>query len=205
MRILLLALWCIFSVAALAQPNKLAQPSAKKPTAWLVEKSSHLVIHGKANIGSISCDNPSYKRVDTVWMEQTADGDSIGLMGKIQVAMVDFNCHNYFFTSNLRKTLRVDHYPYMTVRFVKIDKLPAFQSGAVSKVYGTVEISLAGVSRLFTLPIEVSAMANGKTRLQGWRIFRLEDFNLKSPAKIPLVKVRNEFKVEFELHMARLN
>ena len=205
MRFLYLALLCCTCICSIAQSSKVVHAPVKKPTAWLVEKTSHLVIRGKANIGSISCDNPSYKRIDTVWMDQTADGDSIGLLGKIQVAMLDFSCHNYFFTSNLRKTLQVDQYPYMTVRFVKIDRLPAFQTGAVSKVYGTVEISLAGVSRYFTLPIEVSAMGPGKTKLQGWRIFRLEDFSLKSPGKIPLVKVRNEFKVEFELHMSRLN
>lgn len=156
-------------------------------------------------MGSITCDHPSYKRVDTVWLEPNNRGDSLEIRGKIQVAMVDFSCHNYFFTSMLRKTLKVDEYPYMTVRFAKLDKLPIQQIGAVSKVFGTVEISLAGVTRLFSLPIEVTETTHGVLKLQGWRMCRLEDFNLKSPGRVAFIKVRNDCRVEFELQLTRLH
>ena len=176
---------------------------AKKATAWRIERNSRMQIKGQSNIGSITCDNPSYKRVDTVWLLHNATGDSVEIRGKIQVAMVDFSCHNYFFTTMLRKTLKVEEHPMMTVRFARLDKLPIQRVGAVSKVYGTVEISLAGVTRLFSLPIEVSEIAQGVIKLQGWRICRLEDFNLKSPGRVAFIKVKNECRVEFELQLTR--
>lgn len=190
---------------ALGQQVWLGYSGNKKASAWRIETNSRMQIKGQSNIGSITCDNPSYKRVDTVWLFPNNTGDSLEIRGKIQVAMVDFSCHNYFFTTMLRKTLKVDEHPMMTVRFAKLDKLPVYRTGTTSKVYGTVEISLAGVTRLFSLPIEVTETSPGVIKLQGWRICKLEDFNLKSPGRVAFIKVKNECRVEFALQLTRLH
>jgi hypothetical protein len=69
-----------------------------------------------------------------------------------------------------------------------------------------VEITLAGITRQFEVPVEFSLQTNGESWLKGSRMFRLQDFNLKSPMKYGgLVKVKNEFVVQFQLSMKRIS
>ena len=174
-------------------------------TAWLVESDSRLTISGKSNFGGINCDNEKVKKADTILICRTPVGDSFACKGRFYLNVVDFSCHNYFYTYNLRKTLKMDQYPHMSVRLVRLDRALPLQEGAYCRANSVVEITLAGVTRQFEVPVEFSQQTNGESWLKGSRMFRLQDFNLKSPVKYGgLIKVKNEFVVQFQLSMKRI-
>jgi hypothetical protein len=173
-----------------------------QPMSWRIEKQTTLTINGKSNVSGIACDNKDYDRSDTLVMMKTINGDSISLNGMLAMEIVDFNCHNFLFTSHLRKILKIDEYPHMVIRFVRIDKIPIVGNSCTA--CGVVEISLAGVTRRFTVPIEFAHQPSNRATLVGSRKFRLEDFDLKPPPKVPFVKVKNEFVVEFNLALTRV-
>ena len=172
---------------------------------WHVEKDSRLVINGKSNFGGISCHNEKFRKADTISLYKTAVGDSIVCRGRFYLQVVDFSCHNYFYTYNLRKTLKMDQHPQMTVRLVQLDRLPSLQAGAYGRANSLVEICLAGVCRTFEVPVEFTQNANGHCWLKGSRMFRLQDFHLESPVKFAgLIRVKNEFVVQFQLSLTRI-
>lgn len=188
-----------------AQMLTAATPHARQP-AWRIEKETKLVINGKANIANIACDIKTYDKADTLLVMAGSDTDSIALQGKLAFDIIDFNCKNFFFTSQLRKTLKADQHPIMLIRLVKLDKLPAAgNSTAYCEASGEVEITLAGVTRRFQIPIRFCNYPGGRSVLFGARNFRLEDFNLKGPGKVAgFIRVKNDFKVEFHMALTRI-
>lgn len=188
-----------------AQMLTAATPHAKQP-AWRIERETKLVINGKANIANIACDIKTYDKADTLLVMPGSDADSIALQGKLAYDIIDFNCKNFFFTSQLRKTLKADQHPMMLIRLVKLDKLPAAgNSTAYCEASGEVEITLAGVTRRFQIPIRFCNYPGGRSVLFGARNFRLEDFNLKGPGKVAgFIRVKNDFKVEFHMALTRI-
>lgn len=194
-------------VSAVAQPHPVAPPvNYRQPVvSWLVEKDSRLVINGKSNFGGIACHNEQFQKADTISLYRTAVGDSIVCRGRFYLQVVDFSCHNFFYTYNLRKTLKMDQHPQMTVRLVQLDRLPPLQAGAYGRANSLVEICLAGVCRTFEVPVEFIQNADGHCWLKGARMFRLQDFHLESPVKFAgLIRVKNEFVVQFQLSMTRI-
>jgi hypothetical protein len=177
-----------------------------RPPAWRIERETRLVINGKANIANISCDIKAYDKADTLAVMPGSDADSIALQGKLAYDIIDFNCKNFFFTAQLRKTLKADQHPLMLIRLVKLDKLPAAgNSTAYCEASGEVEITLAGVTRRFQIPVRFCNFPGGRSVLFGARNFRLEDFNLKGPGKVAgFIRVKNDFKVEFHMALTRI-
>jgi hypothetical protein len=192
--------------AQLADPASHVPHNYPASTTWLVETDSRLTISGKSNFGGINCDNEKVKQADTIMICRTPVGDSFACKGRFYLNVVDFSCHNYFYTYNLRKTLKMEEHPHMSVRLVRLDRPLPLQEGAFCRANSVVEITLAGVSRQFEVPVEFSLQTNGESWLKGARMFRLQDFNLKSPVKFGgLVKVKNEFVVQFQLSMKRIS
>lgn len=174
--------------------------------AWRIEKETSITINGKSNFSPISCQNRAYRQCDTLYMVPAASQDSIRLKGRLFMDIIDFNCHNYFFTGSLRRTLRSDQYPNMVIRFLRMDHIPLpLSAGDHCQVRGLVEISLAGVSRIFDVPVQFLMQNGGRAVLSGSRLFHLQDFDLKGPPKmVGLLRVKNEFVVEFSMGITRL-
>jgi hypothetical protein len=102
-------------------------------------------------------------------------------------------------TNDLRKTLKSDEYPRMTIRFISLQSMPQEQR-KIEWIKGLVEVELAGVVRRFELNYSFSRISAGYIILNGSRDFSFADFKLTPPEKLGgLIKIKDAFGVNFQL------
>src|SRR5687767_11293091 len=103
--------------------NYNSQPTVR----WAVEKSSTLRVEGTSNVNNFRCDMKGYYQTDTITgFEEGAASKPVRLKGAIVVDIFRFDCHQRMITNDLRKTLKADQYPRMTIRFLSLEKMPEF-------------------------------------------------------------------------------
>lgn len=163
-----------------------------------VLSNSSITINGRSNVNRFSCVACSPSKFEPIQGTQ-GRGKSISLKGSITVPVKNFDCKNRMLNSDLNKTLKAEQYPTMTIRFIDVERMPNTDT---DRLNGTVQIELAGKRRLFTIPYTINS--SGKTiRLEGNRSFTFSDFDLSPPKKIAgMVKVKDEFNVNFTLFLA---
>jgi hypothetical protein len=194
----------ILPLLAAAQPLLLKHEGSSGVMVWQVERQSRLVIRGNSNITAFSCDASEYKRSDTLALRRSVENGSLAFNGQLALQLIDLNCHNGIITSDLRKTLRVDEYPSLEIRFLSMENTAIEHLGAGLPVMCQLQIGLAGSSRIFNLPFYISSR-NGQTCMKGSKTFCFKDFNLSPPSRLGgLVKVKDEFLVEVNLLLNRI-
>lgn len=96
------------------------------------------------------------------------------------------------------ETVKDEEYPEISIRLVSLQKAGRFTELQIAE--GSVEISMAGVSRTYTLSSKLRQLEGGKAYLQGQQAIRLSDFGLQAqPRMLGMVKVNDEVSVDFEL------
>lgn len=169
-----------------------------KVVKWLVEKNSTLRIQGKTNVNSFSCNINEYAKKDTIICIQN-HAKPISFTGEIQMDIHSFNCHSNIITKGLRKTLKAEEYPTMTIRFISLQFMP-LQQNKIELITGWVEVKLAGVVKRFELSYSFLQSGSTYVQLNGGRSFRFSDFKLSPPKKLGgLIKIKDDFDVNFQL------
>ena len=102
-------------------------------------------------------------------------------------------------TKDLRKTLKAEEYPKMTIRFLSLQAMPVLLN-KTELIKGWVEVELAGVVKRFELSYSFSNNGQGDIQLDGGRSFNFSDFKLSPPKKMAgLIKIKDAFDVNFQL------
>ena len=174
-----------------------ASPSAI--VKWSVEKNSALRILGSSNLHDFQCDALGYAASDTISFVVSANNTGrIPLQGSLKIDINTINCHNFIITRNFRNTLKANEFPYLIVKFISLERLPAFNNNK-DNLKGIVEIELGGVAKKFDIPYRIQK--NGQiVILNGQRNFTFSDFEITPPRILGgLVKIYNKFNVEFNL------
>ena len=192
------ALYCIIITAAFffSTTPVIAQPA--NILKWIVEKNSTLRVNGKSNVNSFSCNMKEYTKVDTLIC--TSDpGKPVNFTGSIQMEILSFDCNSEMITKDLRKTLKADQYPKMTIRFISLEYMPLLQN-KTELVKGWVEVELAGIVKRFELVYSFLQSGATNIKMNGGRTFRFSDFKLSPPKKFAgLIKIKDDFDVHFQL------
>jgi YceI-like protein len=190
-RFFIIVIVSIFSrYTAAAQTGKIVK--------WTVEKNSTLRVQGKTNVNSFTCNINEYAKKDTIICINDPD-KPISFTGEIQMDILSFNCHSSMITKGLRKTLRADEYPTMTIRFISLQFMP-LQQNKIELIKGWVEVQLAGVVKRFELSYSFLQSGSDYLQLNGGRSFRFSDFKLSPPQKLGgLIKIKDDFDVNFRL------
>ena len=177
-----------------------------RPTVrWAVEKSSTLRVEGSSNVNTFRCDMQGYYQTDTITgFEEGTASKPVRLKGAIVVDVSRFDCHQRMITNDLRKTLKADEYPRMTIRFLSLERMPEF-IGNTELLKGLVEIELAGIKKKFDI-LYSFVKPGGKTiLLNGGRTFTFSDFKLSAPKKLAgMIQIRDRFDVNFRLTLTPL-
>jgi hypothetical protein len=166
---------------------------------WSVEKNSALRILGSSNLHDFQCDALGYAASDTISFVVSANNTNrIPLQGSLKIDINTINCHNFIITRNFRNTLKANEFPYLIVKFISLERLPAFNNNK-DNLKGVVEIELGGVAKKFDIPYRLQK--NGQIiLLNGQRNFTFSDFEITPPRILGgLVKIYNKFNVEFNL------
>jgi hypothetical protein len=177
-----------------------------RPVMWIVDKTSMLKVNGRSNLSEFSCEITQNYKPDTIYCyNNTSANKPVRLSGCVELDVFGFNCHNEILTRDLRKTIKANEHPKLSIRFISLDRLPA-NILHEQYVYGTVEIALAGATKRMCLPFEfikrnqTSFILNGKTN------FCFSDFKLIPPSKLGgIIKVKDDFSVAFSLSMVSVN
>ena len=201
--ILVIMLPIVFSFRSSTNPPT---ENGKKPVKWIVEKSSTLKVTGKSNVNQFSCDINGYYQSDTFYCEEKSACDkTIRLKGALEIDVLEFDCHNRIVTSDLRKTLKAKDHPKLHIRFLSLDRMPAF-TNKCENVRGTVEIQLAGECKVFEICYQFINQGKAPIEMIGVKNFSFSDFHLSPPKKLAgMIKVSDEFQVGFHLRLLTLN
>lgn len=190
--------WFVFIIVLFFDATTIAVAQPGKIVKWVVEKNSSLRVQGTSNLNSFTCNINEYSRKDTIICFGNATGP-INLRGEIQMDILGFNCHSNMITTGLRKTLKADEYPTMTIRFLSIQYMPVFQN-KMELIKGWIEVKLAGSVKRFELSYSFLQAGLSYVQLNGMRRFRFSDFNLSPPQKFGgLIKIKDDFDVHFQL------
>ncbi|MDB5191015.1 MAG: hypothetical protein JWQ96_578 [Segetibacter sp.] len=175
-----------------------AQQTPKNLVKWVVEKNSTLRVEGESNVNKFTCNINEYAKRDTIFVSGN-QSKQVKLSGRLQMNVMDFNCHNSLITKDLRKTLKSKEYPKMNIHFLSLECMPGFQSKC-EYIKGWVEVELAGVRKRFEMNYTFSKDGTSLIKLNGGRNFCFSDFKLSPPQKLAgLIKIKDEFDVNFQL------
>lgn len=186
-------------------PLTLTPVPPRNPVKWAVEKTSTLKIAGKSNVNEFACSIAGYYQPDTISYVEDEAGKAVRLNGSLQLDVMRFDCQNKMITADLRKTLKAEEYPKLTIRFLSLERTPSLQ-GNLQTMKGWVEVELAGTRKTFQVAYQFSKGANNTYILNGKRTFCFSDFKLIAPRKLGgAIKVKDEFAVDFNLRLLPLS
>ncbi|WP_140938820.1 YceI family protein [Sphingobacterium lumbrici] len=173
-------------------------PTTKKEYTFKVMRNSYIIINGSSNVNKFGC--KVMKPTETKPLKAVITSDyKVNLDGAIRVKVDEFDCENNILNKDLRKTLKAENYPYMTISFKSLDQIP-FTEGE-DTVTGTIIIELAGTTKEFKIPLSFIKKGN-IYQMKGSKCFTFADFNLSPPKKIGgLIKVKDEFQATFMLSL----
>lgn len=165
---------------------------------WTVMPNSFITISGSSNINTFGCGASGAFQAEPLRGVVAKDGVSVDMKGAIRVAINQFDCNHRMLTADLRKTLKADAYPQMTIHFLSLERMPLYDEGT-EYITGKVIIELAGQRKPFDISYLFSKTSSGY-KLEGKRAFSFSDFDLSPPKKVGgLVKVKDDFDVAFTL------
>ena len=173
----------------------------KTITGWVIERSSTMSIEGSSNISAFTCDLKEYLSQDTLYYSKDEKAKKLLFLNSVlNIDIVRFDCHNKFITADFRKILKADKIPQLKVRFISLDDLVI---GGIVK--GRVEIEIAGQTRQMDISYTVQQYGNAQVQLIGSKDMDFSDFQLVPPKKLGgLIRINEEIKVNFHLHLRRL-
>lgn len=182
------------------------RPVANKVvTKWVVQKSSTLKINGSSNVNKFQCGIEGYYRPDTISFTSAASREQVALQGRLAVDVLSLDCNNKLITKDLRKTLKATEHPQLVIKFVALERVPAYGNGNTDVIKVCIEVELAGCCKRFEMPFTITRSANSVVELKGTKEFCFSDFQLTPPKKIGgLVRVNNSFTVNFHLVVSQI-
>lgn len=167
---------------------------------WVVMQGSSLTVNGSTNVNKFQCDITDYSLPDTITCVKQSKSQTLPMNGKLKLDIESFDCHNRMMTSDLRKTLKYKDFPKLIIKFISINSFPNFKNP--TKITGTVDIGLAGVTKRYDISYVFSVDNNNMVHLKGDRAVTFTDFNLTPPSKLGgVIKAKDELLVEFKLNL----
>ncbi|HPH22873.1 MAG TPA: hypothetical protein PLW32_03230 [Chitinophagaceae bacterium] len=174
---------------------------------WVVQKGGTLKVNGSTNINKFSCKISDYSKPDTILVFKNENTKELLLpmMGNLAIEIKQFNCGNAVMTADLRKTLKSKEYPYLTINFLTLSKLPEIGK-LVNDINGWVEIELAGVKKRFMINYTFSSSNALAFHLKGTQFINFSDFNLTPPRKLGgMIRANQRLDVEFQLDVVTIH
>lgn len=178
------------------EPKKVSGPFLSE---WVVEKNSYLSISGSSNVSPFICEVKEYLLSDTLHAQWDNSKNTLQFQKSyLQIAVKRFDCNAKFMTEEFCKTLKADKCPDLIFKFVSIEVEDTKLN--TQSVKTMIDISLAGVTKRLTIPMQMKKNDKSCMRLRGSHQLTFADFNLVPPQKLAgMIKVKQEIMVNFEL------
>jgi|TARA_R110001599_G_scaffold1889_1_gene9519 polyisoprenoid-binding protein YceI len=175
---------------------------AQSPTVLntVILDSSSLQISGSSNINEFECIyrgvfNPSTFRHTLLFQDNryVIEGDTLKLV------IEDFDCGRRGINRDFRNTLKNSDFPTIDITPIEFTNTGSLLSEI------KISISLAGVTKNYTLNFESDSPSEGVFRINGRQKLTIRDFNIEPPkALFGLIKVENELVISFDIFLRHL-
>ena len=165
---------------------------------WIIDPLSNLTIHGSTNINNFTCTTGSYSGADTLnYIKNYTACELQFSRNRMSIPVDDFDCGARQISKDFRKTLKSTLYPQLFIQFRSL-RTTAIKNNTY--VVGVADITLAGVTKCFTIRYKVELKDKNTVLLRGSQVANFADFNLIAPERLNgLIKVRENLQVEFNL------
>ncbi|MCE7055436.1 hypothetical protein LZF95_12180 [Algoriphagus sp. AGSA1] len=178
-------------------------PEVFEVKTWKIDSDSVVEIAGSTNISSFRCESKQYQGGDMLTETYFPALDKSEWSGEITLETVNFDCFNALMTKDFRETLQMDQHPTIGVRFLKM--IRESENINQENLRGEVEITLAGVSKIYPISCVFLAKNGRKALLTGERKLTFTDFEIDPPVKLlGTIKVRDSIEVNFGLVLEAL-
>lgn len=190
----LLLIWSYFS---LVQPEE-------EMISWNVTADSMLEVLGTTNVSKFTCENYEYTGQEYL-IQRITEGQEVGnWSGEVKITSKNFDCNNPLMTKDFKKTIEVEKYPTITIKFLGLTK--DSESATQKNLNGKVEITMVGISRIYDISCVFLSSMDDTALLSGERRIQLTDFNIEPPEKFfGAVKVSDAIEINFSLVLEKQN
>jgi hypothetical protein len=164
-----------------------------------LSKSSQLIIQGSTNINQFQCkySQPLHPEVLTVNARQLSDGLYFS-NAILKLQSKNFRSINPHLNRDMQVLLKSAQHPNIIIHLLKAE-LP--KSIALNPIQADVEITLAGVSRRYMIPVLLSNQGEEHS-VSGRLLLNICDFDLEPPTVLKgLIIVNQEVKINFNLNV----
>jgi len=171
-------------------------------TFWVdIQKNSSITINGTTNLLSFKLSQSGEKlskRTFTINASQVQN--KIVLSQNEQIINVrDFNSNNKMALRDFLKLVKADTYPSFTIKLNYFEIDPKSINKDVSKAATSIDISITGKTRQYTIPITSSHEGDLYT-LKGTEKINIRDFGLKPPVEMMgLIQVNEWISIDFKI------
>lgn len=170
----------------------------KRATKWIITQNSSLTIYGSTNINKFSCAIVSYPKTDTITLDKV--NDLILLTGSLSLSTKSFECDNVLMTHQFRKTLKMEEFPLLYIKFLSLKELPT-KNQKIKQIKGLVAIKIAEITKYYEICYEMEFLTDSIV-LRGDQAVQFSDFKLVAPQRVgKLIKVKNGLNILFELKL----
>ena len=173
----------------------------KENTKWVISQNSNLIVTGSTNLNHFSCSILSYPQTDTITLYKANLLKELPLSGRINLKVADFVCNNKLMTNELRKTLKLERYPYLQINFITLNQFIDLNSKPFP-IKGRVDIEIAGVKKRYEVNYKLHIDEEKIIHLVGYRDVNFSDFKLVPPKKLgKLLQAKDKLTVAFHLQI----
>lgn len=183
----------VFIVCILSSLAFTTQVLVKNGTSVIVSSTSELYIKGKTNVNHFKCEfNIKELNKPIPVRYKMLDGKMIFEKAKLVLNTDCFDCGNRGMNKDFRALLKSDIYPEILMELKQIDRV------SPSVVKANVELSIAGTSRSYYLPLELKEGQD--IQVTGTLKLNITDFGLEAPTKaLGLIVVSEEIEIKLDL------
>lgn len=167
------------------------------PVQSILLEGSKLRINGTSNVNDFSCLYDEAFETDTLRHLIKVGEDLVEVGGdELDLKIDSFDCGKRGINRDFRNTLKSKEYPFIVVELISVQN----ENGIPSKA--DVNISLAGESKDYAVPLENISFDKGIFTVQGEQVLNMTDFNIDPPsALLGLIKVKDRLTIQFSLRI----
>lgn len=162
--------------------------------------NSFLRIAGSTNVNNFSCDL-NFSEVNSV-VATKYEKNSNKLRFEQTFLYLEntcFDCGNRLMNKDFLDMLKTESYPHIGLDLKEV----AVNPRKAEEILAYVKISIAGTSRLFSIPLNIKSESDYK--ITGCLNLKLSDFNLVPPKKaMGLIVVSDDIEIHFDLNIKPL-
>jgi hypothetical protein len=178
-------------------PENNTAKSGRNYTVFLSGKS-RLTIHGSTNVSRFQYQYTKPLQPDRISIEVQNTPRGLHFSDAvIQLQSAAFKCGQAQMDRDLQKLLLADQHPYITILLKKVAL--THQTGNSQQIQSEVEITMAGVTRQYLIPMSVANSAAGYT-FSGKLALDICEFGLEPPkVMMGLVTIKDNVDIKFNL------